>query len=74
MHANNNLAYLPAQTEVTSTICDPSTPENEYDEDKATFTFSMLMPIVDCPEDIRSWDSPNQWKFLSNAVQNWHPV
>ncbi|KAL2070964.1 hypothetical protein VTL71DRAFT_13990 [Oculimacula yallundae] len=64
------VAYLPAKDHAS----DASTSKDAFDEGRATFTFSILIPIEDCPKDVRSWDKRDQWNFLSQAVEGWNPV
>ncbi|WXC56793.1 hypothetical protein SNK03_002723 [Fusarium graminearum] len=44
----------------------------DFDNQTASFTFSMSMPTADCPPDILKRDTNEVWKFLSEAIPNWH--
>ncbi|KUL84953.1 hypothetical protein ZTR_07906 [Talaromyces verruculosus] len=44
----------------------------DFDNQTASFTFTMILPTADCPSDILEWDKAKQWQFLSEAINNWH--
>ncbi|KAK2025529.1 FAD/NAD(P)-binding domain-containing protein [Colletotrichum zoysiae] len=44
---------------------------SDYDEDTATFTFSMQIHKDDCPKDIKNWDKDSTWKFLEESIRTW---
>jgi hypothetical protein len=66
-------AYIPnrQQKDVAKEEEGSSTGTSDYDEDMATFTFSLLMPKDDCPKDIKSWDKDAIWKFLEEDLSDW---
>ncbi|OBS15261.1 hypothetical protein FPOA_13854 [Fusarium poae] len=65
--------YIPnrQQKDVAKEEEGSSTGTSDYDEDMATFTFSLLMPKDDCPKDIKSWDKDAIWKFLEEDLSDW---
>ncbi|KAM0355615.1 hypothetical protein ACHAP4_007598 [Fusarium culmorum] len=44
----------------------------DFDNQTASFTFSMSLPTADCPPDILERDTNETWKFLSEAIPDWH--
>ncbi|PCD39382.1 hypothetical protein FGRA07_00653 [Fusarium graminearum] len=46
--------------------------ELDFDNQTASFTFSMSLPTADCPPDILERDTNEIWKFLSGAIADWH--
>ncbi|KAF5701366.1 hypothetical protein FMUND_13918 [Fusarium mundagurra] len=67
------VAYIPnrQQKDVTKGEEGSSTGTSDYNEDMATFTFSLQMPKADCPKDIKSWDKDATWKFLEESLSDW---
>ncbi|KAF5633096.1 uncharacterized protein FTJAE_7274 [Fusarium tjaetaba] len=67
------VAYIPSRQQKDGAKGDEgsSTGTSDYDEDLATFTFSLQMQKDDCPEDIKSWNKDATWKFLEESLSDW---
>ncbi|KAF4949966.1 hypothetical protein FGADI_8567 [Fusarium gaditjirri] len=67
------VAYIPnrQQTDVAKGGEVSSTGTSDYDEDMATFTFSLQMQKDDCPKDIKGWDKDSTWRFLEESLRSW---
>jgi hypothetical protein len=53
------------------TKADVSETTTNLDEIAASFTFSLLMPKDECPDDIREWDLEKKWDFIASTVSTW---
>ncbi|KAH7183702.1 uncharacterized protein B0J16DRAFT_374097 [Fusarium flagelliforme] len=67
------VAYIPSrqQKDVAKGDDGSSTRASDYDENMATFTFSLQMQKDDCPKDIKNWDKDATWKFLEESLSDW---
>ncbi|KAL5592397.1 hypothetical protein FOBRF1_013423 [Fusarium oxysporum] len=67
------VAYIPSrqQKDVATGDEGSSIGTSDYDEDMATFTFSLQMQKDDCPKDIKNWDKDATWKFLEESLSDW---
>ncbi|WXC42960.1 hypothetical protein QX201_002734 [Fusarium graminearum] len=59
------VAYLPKDRQEEVKEDDE---ELDFDNQTASFTFSMSLPTADCPPDILERDTNEIWKFLSGAI------
>ncbi|RGP81375.1 hypothetical protein FLONG3_519 [Fusarium longipes] len=67
------VAYIPSrqQTDISKADEASTTGSSDYDEDMATFTFSLQMQKDECPKDIKDWDKESTWKFIEESLSTW---
>ncbi|KAM0550351.1 hypothetical protein ACHAO7_005480 [Fusarium culmorum] len=63
--STNYHAYLPKDRQEEVKEDDE---DLDFDNQTASFTFSMSLPTADCPPDILERDTNETWKFLSEAI------